>query len=546
MVKSSICPSIILSLNLLGLPLLCAEQTVGAGSEPSVSGKDLGAKQTVTLTLRQSVALALENNLGLDISSLDMAIAEAGILIANSKFEPELQSTWNYQDATRPRSAESVAATGISSSESRVTTWETGITGLLPTGADYELSVNNQGEESTFNNFTPQWDASAGLSVNQPLLRGFGTDIALADIRVARRDRAMADSIFLQTMMTLVEEVSTAYYNLLFRQADLRAQRENLALAQQLVEDNRTREEIGDMSGIDVLQAENELATSRQDLIAAERALLDAGAELKRLLYRDLTPVLTLQIVPETTAPPLLVADVGQSVILALRNRPELVEQELLLEQQGIQLRVARNELLPQVDLRGSYEFLGQDRTFGSGFERATEGDNPVWSVGVVFTLPLGLGEERGRARQAKLELEQQYLRLLDSRQDVVLQVDNAVRAVRSNRLAYEVAQEATALARRTYEAELERLRAGTTTTYVVSQLQRDLALARTRELRSRADWYISLVNLARAEGTILERLNIEVINIDLTSGRQAEPPVTDAERRFRQQEHPGVNADQN
>jgi outer membrane protein TolC len=335
-------------------------------------------------------------------------------------------------------------------------------------------------------------------------------------------------------MMELVTDVSQAYYDLLFRQADLRSQRRSLALADRLLSDNQQRQEIGRMSRLDVTQAQSEAANRRRQVIQAERALWEAANELKRLIYRDLQNRHgQLMDAPFTPAPPTF-EDPVLNARNALENRPDLREQWAAIEQAGIRLAVSRNNLLPTLNLEASYDLLGRDSGFAAGLRDAQENENNEWTVGVTLSIPLGQSAERAARDRARFQQSQALLRLKALEQDILREVDNAVLAVKSNRLSYEAARESTELARDTLEAEIERLNAGTTTTFVVSQLQRDLAVARTTELQALADWYKSLAELSRVEGTALSANGIVMQSWPERPAEieTSEPEFLDATRR--------------
>ncbi len=463
----------------------------------------------IELSLRDCLFLTLRNNLRLEIEALRPALAEADVRLQGGAFEPQLTLRSSYTDQTQPRDAESQAATGIAQTESRSENYEVSVNGLLPTGTEWSLRARTRGEESTFNDFDPLFNATSGITVTQPLLRGAGFGANLADLRIARKEVEASGANFREQVKQIITDVYFAYYNLLFRIADLNSRQESLELAERLIEENQARFELGSMSSLDVTQARSAAASRRQELVQARSDLESAQTTLKRLIYADLLPHLTQQIVPAEVPPPATVPALEVNIGNALRLRDDLIEQRARIEQSGIRLRFAKNELLPTVDLEATYNLLGQDGAFGQSFARVSERENPEWTVGVVVTIPLGARQERARYERAKLERRQRLVEYKELEQEIIAEVDNAVRDVRTSRERYTIAQEATVLARETLEAEQERLSAGTTTTFVVSQLQTDFTVARTAELRALADWYQAIAELARVEGTTLVRNRI-------------------------------------
>ena len=135
--------------------------------------------------------------------------------------------------------------------------------------------------------------------------------------------------------------------------------------------------------------------------------------------------------------------------------------------------------------------------------------ENPVWAGGVTVTFPLGNRQARANYQTARLQVEQFLLQLKQLEQQIVVAVDNAVGHVQTNLKSVEAAAAARRLADESLKAEKTKLLAGTSTTFLVLQAQSQLATARSAEIRARADYAESLVTLAQAEGTTLQKNNI-------------------------------------
>lgn len=487
---------------------------IAAGAGSLLAGPSSAGERV--LSLEECLALALENNLELEVERLNPQIELAGVQSAWGQFDPVFEISTDYTDNIRPRDVETTQSLGITTSSNKNQDYNIGLSGELPTGTTYDLSAGTNEDKSSVNDFRPVVDANAGLTLTQPLLRGAGF-VNMANIRIARRDKLAADATLEQLVSQTVTDVYSAYYDLIFRRADLESQRESLGLAEQLLSENQQRLELGSMNALDVTQARSEIASRRASLYTAEQALHEAENTLKRLIYRDLERRLDEVPRPAGTPPPPTLADPVLNLSTALELRPDLRRERIALEQEGIRVQVAKNELLPTVDLEATYRALGQDATFSEGFARVTELEAREISAGIVFRVPLGSRTEKGNLNAARLRQAQQVLNLKALEQTVIVQVDNAVAAVRANRLRYAAAQEASRLARETYVAEQSRLQAGATTTFVVNQLQRDYTIARTSELSALADWQKSIAELSRVEGTALQANGIEI----------AQPPVS-------------------
>ena len=221
-----------------------------------------------------------------------------------------------------------------------------------------------------------------------------------------------------------------------------------------------------------------------------------------------------------------------EAVGLALENRPELEAGRTRIRTSDVNLSVARNGLLPELSLNASYWSPGV-----SGTRILYQDDNPLtniivgqvpggssaalqdalkmryqnWSVYLSLAIPLDTVLSRAAYARAKLEADQTSIRLKNLEQQAVLDVQTALRSVETDykrAIAYRASR---TLEEEKLRAEEKKLAAGLSTSYTVLQHQRDLAAARTNELRALADYNLSLAKLDRALGRTLQTKSIQV-----------------------------------
>jgi len=459
--------------------------------------------QVKSFTLRECIERALENNLEIKFQRINPSIGTWGVVGAQSVYDPLLAGGINYQDSVTPEEFGTLTDRRLQTSGS--------LSGLLPSGATYDLSSATTRETGNFqstSNFL--YTGTAGVSLTQPLLKNFGFGINSANIRIARESQSIALQTFIQLVMSKINDVSTAYYELIFAIENHKSALETRALAQQLLDENRKREQVGTMSPLDVIQAEAGVAESEQTVITTERAIKDNENTLKRLICQQVTEFRGVSLLPVDYPLVQMVAiDLDFSTYTALEKRADYLSLKHALEKQNISVQFTRNQLWPQIDLQGSYGLNGGGRTFNRYGDSLTSGDNPVWSVGVALTVPLGNRSARANYHIARLDADQAVLSLKSLEQDIVVQVDDAVGHVQTNLKSVEAARAATRLAQESLDAEKKKLLAGTSTTFLVLQAQSQLATSRSAEIRAEADYSESIVALDLAEGTILDKNNI-------------------------------------
>jgi outer membrane protein TolC len=201
--------------------------------------------------------------------------------------------------------------------------------------------------------------------------------------------------------------------------------------------------------------------------------------------------------------------DIDRSTRTALESRPDFLAAKHELERRGILVKFNRNQLYPQVDLTGSYSRNGAAGTFNGLVDDVSRGDQRTWGVGVIASFPLGNRQARANYNISRLDEDQAVIDLKILEQNILVQVDVAVRQVRTNLKRIEATAAASRLADESLKAEEQKLRTGTSTILLVLQAQAALGAARSADIRARSDYAESLAQLAATEGTILKKYNI-------------------------------------
>ena len=463
-----------------------------------------------SLALRECVERALVNNLEIRAERINPGIQTWGIIGAQGVYDPVLTSALTYQDSTSPLDPVFPALTQQTMQPTL------SLAGKLPTGATYDFTAHDyRTSGNAITNYNFLYTGQAGVSVTQPLLKNFGLGINSANIRIARKSKAIAVQNFIQLVMTKMTTVCSAYYELGFAIEDHKAKVEDLNRAKELLTEDRRRVQVGVLTPLDVTQAEAGVAEREQAVILAARKIKDNENTLKRLICREVSEFRGTTLLPvDYPLVQMIQTDVDESTRTALTRRPEYLSAKETLEKQNIVVKFNRNQLWPEVDLQGSYGLNGYGHSFSGYTDNLTTGNSPVWGVGVAVSFPLGNRQARSTYRIARLDADQLLLNLKAIEQDIIIQVDNAVGHVEANLKSVAAAHEATRLAQESLAAEKKKLLAGTSTTFLVLQAQAQLATTRSAEIRARTDYGESLVTLDQVEGTILSKNNI-VLTVD-------------------------------
>ena len=487
-------------------------QAIPGGESSRPASADVGE---LRVSLREAVLLALKNNLDIAIAGYNPKINAEGIIIQKAVFDPVFSLTADANRTVTPVATllAGVAIAGKSKIENRDLNGS--LTQKLPIGASYTLSLtNNRRQTNSVNDVVnPAYKTFLTLSITQDLLKNFGPDVNTAPIKLARNTQAISVAQLRLQANQVITNVHNAYWNLVFAIENLEVQRRSLRLARELEELNKARVRAGVAAPVEVTQAEAQAAAQVQNVILAEKAIKDAEDQLKLIInIPDSERIWARSIIPADTPPfEVVQVETEASIQEALEKRPEYTEAKLTLQNNDLNLRVARNQLLPSLQLQGSVGLNGLNDSLGSDYNGLTSGDFTSWSAALVLQYPLGNRSARSGFVQAKLSYDQSTTSLLNLKRQIVSQVREGVRRIEADIRRVEATRAARALAEEQLRVERKRLEAGVTTTFNVLSFQRDLAAAQASEIQAITTYNQDLANLELVKGTVLEKNQLEL-----------------------------------
>jgi outer membrane protein len=503
------------------------------------------------LSLSDAIALALENNIDVEVSRYAYPLSDAALLSAKAtngsgvSYDPALTSNINWARNANINT-NSVTAGGTSVNVADIATRNFGLQQGFVTGGTATLGFNNNSQTTNNTNaiFLPSYLSGLNLQVNQPLLQGFGIAYNTRNLRVAKNNIRLTDFQFEQQLDTTLNTVISTYWNLVSAALAVDVAQQSLDLSNKLLDDNKKQLEIGTMAPLDVLQAQQQVATSETNLVTAQTAVEQQEVALKNLLSRNglaATNISAVHIIPtdRITIPDVEPIQPVQDVVAkALDRRPELAQLRIQVENSKINLSGARNLLLPQINFVGSVSNPGAGGIFNTtpqinpltGQIIPRQEPNPTYiggysnilsqvfgvpnvnyTVGVQLTIPI-----HNRAAQAAyitqdLQLRQSELGIQKEVNQIRMDVQNALIAVKNARARYQSAATASAVAAQVLDAEQKKYALGASTSYAVVQHQTDLANARQAEVAALSTYALAKLQMDQATGTILENNNVAI-----------------------------------
>jgi outer membrane protein TolC len=503
----------------------------------------------VALGLDDAVARSLERNLDIAVERLNPRTFDFAISALNSNYRPTFNSTVASRNATTFTTSQTAGADVLS------TETLTGNTGIQQNikwgGGSFAVAFNNNRIENSnlFATRNPTVNSNLSASYVQPILRGFRIDGTRSQLIVTRLNQEMSEINLRATVISTLANVRNAYWDLVFAIQAVDVAERSLALATKLVEDNRSRVEVGTMAPIDIVQAQAEEATRRQTVAQARATYRTSELALKRLIVSGTDdPLWTASIEPvdrPSFTPAVL--DVEGAVKRALDVRTDLQQSRRTLEANDATLRNLVDQQLPALDLTANYglagiggtQFVRQGTGLGSAivgqinsgyaaalntlFDRAA----PTWNVGLTFSYPIGTSAADANAARARLQQQQTLAQSKQLELQIATEVTNAALQVQATMERYQAATVARELADKRLEAEQSKFEVGMSTNFFVVQAQRDLADAQNDELRALLDYRKAQVDFERVQEAPGTRSSGGLTNIAGTSGGAATRATT-------------------
>jgi len=493
------------------------------------------------LTVNDTISLVLGNNLDVGLDRLSPLSSAYVLQTMYRPFEPSLHLSALMNRSTTP------AASALSGAPSIIQlnhTYTAGFSQSLDTGTNLAVnfSLNRSSSNSFFATFNPSWVGNIQYSFLQHLTQNFGRNINNHLIRTAQNNKSISDVQFEQQVINLVVQAQKAYWDLVFNAEDIKVKQRSMDLAQKTLSDNQVQVNIGTMAPIDLIQAESEVATRREALIVSTYTQTQSQDQVKKLITAQADPGMVLANLapvqpvkrPEVTDVP----TVEEAIRIALENRPEMRQLDLELKNKQIDVEYTKNQLLPAVDLTGSFSQngLGGTETLRQGFGGPVTAVIPGglgdslkqlfgacnksfpgscnftgYSVGLNIQIPLRNRAAQADNARAVMDKRISENRITTTAQQIALEVRNAVTEVEMNRARIDAAQKARELAEQRLQAEQKKFDLGASTIRFVLEEQRNVAQSQTDEIAALVNYTKALVDFDRATGMTLKKNNIQL-----------------------------------
>jgi outer membrane protein TolC len=490
-------------------------------------------KDVLSITLEDSILKALKNNLNIAVEVYNPDIADESVTQAKEIFMPRLDLTYGNDHSESPPYWW-IQGAGII--VTKYQDYSATLVQQIPTGGNFSLSLTGYKSKTNqaFQLLDPRYGGTLQLNLTQPLLKNFGFKVSRKEIILAKNNLEISYSQLKSVLLETIYQVEEAYWNLVYAIEDYKVKQQSLQLARDLLAKNKKEVEVGQLAPLEILNSEAAVASREADILQAEALIRRCEDVLKSIINLSREEGGQLKKVAPLDKPRFEKKDISLDAALAeaYEKRPDLGMTRKSIETNQLNVSVARNQMLPGLDLQLSYSSPGisGDRLIYAGNNAFSgvvigkeKGDSSKalrdalkflydnWTVAVTLSLPLSNFLTRAEYARARLELDQNLAKLKTQEQQVYLEVSDAVRSIETDAKrvdAYRIARE---LAEKRLEAEEKKLNVGLTINYFVLQYQEELANARSMEIKALVDYNLSLAKLEKAMGTSLESRNIKL-----------------------------------
>jgi HAE1 family hydrophobic/amphiphilic exporter-1 len=534
-------------------------QSASQGGRNPQSGVRVGVNpaKRLSLTLRDAMLMALENNRDIEVERLNVQMNEYDLRAAQGVYDPSLLASLYYDRRSIP--ATSIFAAGKTDNVVGTATFtqRTPWQGSSVTGV---FDNNRATTTNPFNDLNPQYTTNLNFTFTQPIFRNRTTDFARRQIRIAKKRLDISDSQFRQRAIEIIAQVQRSYWDLIFARRDLEIKSESVDLANTQLEHNERLVEAGTLAKSDIISARVELERRKDEAEAAVDAIQRAENALKALITQpgagevwqsELVPVEQPQVNSNASM------SLEDALGLAFRSRPEMEQYRLRGELNKIDADYLRNQTKPQVDFFVTYGTVGLAGSlnptpnpftssnaalygrvnqlsqlaglplvstpptgsipdvlvgsYGQSVYNLLKNDFRSWRVGLNINLPIRNRTAQANYGRSLAEGKQIAAQRQRTEQTIEVEVRDALQGVETAKRRVEAAKNSRVNAELQYQSEQRKFDAGQSTNFFVLDRQNALSSARGRELRALTDYTKAVAELERALSTTLSSNNVEV-----------------------------------
>ena len=474
------------------------------------------------VTLKAFLGELMEKNPEIKARQLEWQSNEKMVNASRALYEPMLKLSASREANHVSNTAQEFLQRNSSDNEfsERNNLFNTTVEGLTPFGGTYSVGseikdLRNSLQSAGYSSYGYQDDNEyvtfVGVNVTQPLLKGAGQKTTTANIRLSRANADIAYEGYRQASVETIARAVQLYWQCYGAQEKLQMRQRSATIAGEMLQQNQSRYEAGKADYTAVLDAESGLRLRQALVAAAEQTELTATRNLLSLLGEygasQQSGQLKATDVPDC---PLISVDYSQSLSNAYSSYPQYLSAIKTVTLEETRSAYAKDQRLPQLDVKGSYGVNGLAYSLGNSFDQAFSNDYLSWSLGLEFKMPLfGDDKSRNEAHAARLKKEQAEQRLSMQKVELANQMEIVAGLVSRVYNQVQNYEKVVALNAELVQIEDSRFKLGKSDTRMMLEREEDYLKVRESLLDSRLAYQYALVNLYALDGTLLQRYGL-------------------------------------
>ena len=476
----------------------------------AAAGKGYAAENVLRLSVDECIEQALTRNLNLESSRLGLRLNELSLIQERSAFDPSLNLSLDHGNSESPNYTKYIPVSTIESKSSRLN-FTFGQN--LSTGANWGFGLFNTLSESNVE-LEKNYTSYLGVSVDQPLLKGFGKRVTQSSIYITEIEGESTKLDIENNAVELLYQVLSAYWNLVSARESMYALELSLAQADSLLAYNQKGLQLGVLTESDVLEAKSARLSRVQEILTQKNTIREAGDILKKLLNITADNDWSVEIIPtEKLEVEPIEIDAARALEEALERRPDYRKMLMAIKQDEILLGVAKNSTLPSLDLSASYRLNSSGTSVSKNFDNMSDAEAYGWNIGLSLNYPLKNRNSKAALEKKKVDMKRNQLRLDDIKNTIVTDIRSSIGKVSMNREKVDVAALSVEVNELKLKKEEERFRNHLSTSYLVLEYQKDLAGARNLYHQALRDYTMAVLEYQRSKGTLLNDMNVTIIS---------------------------------
>jgi outer membrane protein len=447
------------------------------------------------LTLEESLSIALRESYSIKSAEYSLIGSQRSLEAARLGLRTSVNMEFDLPRYARTLSSQFNPTTGIEQFfEVGYTTFESRLRFNQPiiyTNGTFSI-IGSLWQRDQFNQLQDvpiDYYTNLSLRLQQPLFT-FNTQRASmtrAEINLMKSERN-----YTRAEKEIMYEVTASFYRLYQAKKNVEIVGEKVNQTEISYNTAVNKFKAGLIAEVEALQLEVDLASSRNELLSAERNFNEARDDFKLLIGLPLDEA--IDVAAELEYRPVTI-DPEAAVQYALANRTELKNTEADIELSRL--------TVDEVDSRGNVSAL---LTANYGINRNNEQFKYLFyefaqDRSVAFTLQLPIldwGRNSREVESAEAMLNQNILAFDNQKQMIRKEVIQITNKIESAKARVEVLSKSVELAQKSYDITLSRFQAGTITSFDLSQMQLRLTDAKINSLNALIDYNLALADLSR------------------------------------------------